>query len=237
MPYRRLPNTDRARLRAMKTALSKSERLLPMDLPYSPNTLQDLRNFVPEFEQAMLMQRDVFERQTSKTQKHQESFRSARLYVSHFIQVLNMAIARGEMKPSTRKLFGLPEDENKLPQLNTEQDVIEWGEKIINGEQSRTAMGEPPITNPNIARVKVHYENFVRLNIQQKGLQDSNSKALARISDLRSKADGIILTLWNEIEEHYSEKLPDTKREKCSEYGISYVFRKYEKMEFANLKL
>ena len=180
MPYRRLPNTDSARLRAMQKALSKSEDVLPMDLPYSAATLQELRYFLPEFNQAIMMQRDVFERQTSKNKQHQESFRKARLYISHFIQVLNFAIARGEMKPDTRKYFDLPSDETKLPQLNTERDVIEWGQKLIDGEQKRLSEGLSPVTNPTIARVKVHYEDFVRLNISQKGLQETTPKLWPR---------------------------------------------------------
>ena len=88
-----------------------------------------------------------------------------------------------------------------------------------------------PVTNPTIARVKVHYEDFVRLNISQKGLQDSNTKALAKISELRGKADSIILNLWNEIEDHFSNNTPTVKREKAAEYGVSYVYRKHEKEE------
>ena len=217
MPYRRLPNTDSARLRAMQKALTKSENMLPMELPYSAVTLQELRYFLPEFKQAIMMQRDVFERQTSKNKQHQECFRKARLYISHFIQVLNFAIARGEMKPDVRKYFNLPADETKLPQLNTERDVIEWGKKLIDGEQKRLSEGMTPVMNPTIAHVKVHYENFVRLNTQQKGLQESNSNALAKISDLRGKADRIILNLWNEIEEHYNNESPSVKREKAAE--------------------
>lgn len=241
MPYRRLPNTDSARLRAMQIALEKSENIMPMDLPYSASTLQELRYFLPEFSQAVMMQRDVFERQTSKNKQHQESFRKARLYISHFIQVLNFAIARGEMKPETRKYFKLPSDETKLPQLNTEKDVIEWGRVIIDGEQQRISEGLSPVTNPTIARVKVHYEDFVRLNISQKGLQNSNSMALAKISELRGKADRIILNIWNEVEEHFNDNPAAIKREKSAEYGVAYVFRKHEKeemeMEKLNLKL
>lgn len=237
MPYRRLPNTDSARLRAMQKALEKSEGLYPMNLPYSASTLQELRYFLPEFEQAIMIQRDVFERQTSKNKQHQESFKKARLYISHFIQVLDFAIARGEMKPETRNYFDLPADETKLPQLNTENDVVVWGKKLIDGEQKRIYEGLTPVTNPTIARVKVHYEDFVRLNISQKGLQDSNAKALAKISDLRGKADRIILNLWNEIEGHFNDNPPALKREKAAEYGVSYVLRKHEKLEAEAEKL
>jgi hypothetical protein len=237
MPYRRLPNTDSARVRAMQRALQKSEGILPFNLPFSAATLQELRYFLPEFKQALILQKDVFERQTQKNKQHQESYRKARLYISHFIQVLNFAIMRGELKPETRKIFQLDEDENKLPQLNTEKDVIDWGKKLIEGEQQRMAQGLTPISNPTIARVKVHYEDFAHLNILQKGLQESNSRALNKISELREKADRIILNLWNEIEDHFAENPPEIKRKQSSDYGVVYVFRKHEKLDFANLKL
>jgi hypothetical protein len=237
MPYRRLPNTDSARVRAMQRALQKSEGILPFNLPFSAATLQELRYFLPEFKQALILQKDVFERQTQKNKQHQESYRKARLYISHFIQVLNFAIMRGELKPETRKVFQLDEDENKLPQLNTEKDVIDWGKKLIDGEQQRMAQGLTPITNPTIARVKVHYEDFARLNILQKGLQESNSRALSKISELREKADRIILNLWNEVEDHFAENPPEVKRKQSSDFGVVYVFRKHEKLDFANLKL
>lgn len=230
MPYRRLPNTDSARLRAMQKALSMTEGVLPMNLPFSTATLQELRFFLPEFNQTMMVQRDAFESQTARTKQHQESFRKARLYISHFIQVLNFAIARGELKPETREYFNLPADETKLPQLNTEQDVITWGKKLIDGEQARIANGLTPITNPTIARVKVHYEDFVRLNISQKGLQKSNAQALAKVSELRGKADNIILNIWNEVEAHFSDCSPVEKREKAAEYGVVYVYRKHERL-------
>lgn len=237
MPYRRLPNTDSARLRAMQKALQKSEGIAPFKLPYSVSTFQELKNFFPEFRQAVTFQKDALDRQNSKSKNHQESLRKARLYISHFIQVLNFAIIRGEMKPETRSLFGLDTEENKLPQLNTEKDIIEWGEKIIAGEQKRLATGQAPITNPTIARVKVHYEDFLRINQSQKLLQESNTKTTLKMALLREKADDLITRLWNEVEASFSELPADEKREMAEKYGLVYVFRKNEKLVFTNLKL
>lgn len=237
MPYRRLPNTDTARVRAMQKALQKSDGLPPFKLPFSVSTHQDLKYFFPEFIQALQYQKEAMERQTQKHKKHQDSFKKARLYISHFIQVLNFAIIRGELKPETRALFSLDEDEKKLPSLNTEKDLIEWGEKLILGEQKRVAEGQAPITNPTIARVKVHYEDFLKIHQSQKHLQETYNKSTQKMNDLREKADGIITRLWNEIEEKYSELPAEEKRESAEQYGLVYVFRKNEKLSFSNLKL
>ena len=61
--------------------------------------------------------------------KFSEHAKKARLYVSHFIQVLNFCIARGEMKPAIRSYYGLEEKSSKVPPLLTEQDLLFWGEK------------------------------------------------------------------------------------------------------------
>ncbi len=237
MPYRRLPNTDTARIRALQQALKKSEGLPPFKLPFSVSIHQEVKYFFPEFLQAIQSQKESMDRQMIKHKKHQESIKKARIYISHFIQVLNFAIMRGEIKPETRALFGLEEDEKKLPQLNSEKDLIEWGEKLIAGEYERVIAGNAPITNPTIARVKVHYEDFLKVHQSQKHLQETYNKSTQKMNELRSKADAIIARLWNEIEEHFSELPADDKREQAEKYGLVYVYRKHEKLSFTNLRL
>ena len=149
--------------------------------------------------------------------------------ISHFIQVVNFAIARGELKSDVRKIYSLAEDSKKLPQLTTENDILKWGKRLIDGEQSRMAMGQTPITNPTIARVKIHYEDFIRVHQNQKHLQDAHNRAVEKTNTLRQKADTIILNIWNEIENSFKELDSEEKRAQAKEYGLVYVFRKNEK--------
>lgn len=237
MPYRRLPNTDSARLRAMEKALKIADNIPPYQLAYSVSTFQKLKYFYPEFHQAIIIQKETLERQTEKSKNHSEYLKKARLYISHFIQVVNFSIIRGELKPDTRKYYKLDEYDKKLPNLNTEPEIAKWGKIIIDGEQQRLAMGQSAITNPTIARVKVHYEEFQRAHKNQKYLQDANNNALKKVAELRTKADSIIVDLWNEIEETYAKLPGEEKRQKATKYGIAYVYRKNEKLAFSNLKL
>lgn len=237
MPYRRLPNTDSARMRAMQKALDIAEKLPPYQLAYSVSTYQELKYFYPEFRQNVEYQKETLERQTDKSKAHQNFQKKARLYISHFIQVLNFAIARGEIKANAREYFGLEEFDSRLPNLNTENEIISWGEKLIAGEQKRLSVGLSPITNPTIARVKVHYEEFLREYKNHKYLQEAHNKAIKKIAPLREKSDSIILKLWNEVENTYADLDADEKRNKAIEYGINYVYRKHEKLSFSNLKL
>jgi len=228
MPYRRLPNTDASRLRALKKASQMGKDLPPFKLAFSQGTFQKVQSFLSQFERAVQDHKRTFNQQLVKNKDYQQVQRKARMYISHFIQVMNMAIARGELTTTTRTYYGIKEDDAKIPALVTEQDVLKWGENILAGEARRTMKGLTPITNPTSAVVKVWYENFREASNSQKTVQKSNSKTIGELNEMRRQADGIILQVWNEVETKFSDLPEDMKRKKAAEYGIAYVFRKNE---------
>lgn len=228
MPYRRLPNTDAARLRALRIAYSIGKELPPFKLAFTQSTLQKIQSFLPSFEKALLECKHAYTKQIEKNKEYLPVLKKAKLYISHFIQVLNMAIARGDLPVSEKHFFGLKENIKKLPSLNSEADVIKWGEKLLLGESLRTRQGRSHITNPTIAVVKVRYENFLDSYKFQKMLQKDHSRAQEKLENLRIKADEIILNIWNEVEQHFRNESEEDRRVKAKDYGLVYVFRKNE---------
>jgi hypothetical protein len=228
MPYRRLPNTDSSRLKALHTALAKGKDLPPFKLAFSQSSLQKIQEFLTGFEQALILKKQDYLKQVEHNKVYQKTIRKVRLYISHFIQVMNMAIARGEISSTTRSFYGLKETDKNLPSLQTEAEIIEWGQNLINGEAKRILKGLSPITNPTSAVVKVRYEQFLDAYNFQKTLQKKNALNHQKLSVLREKANQIILQTWNEVEEYYSDLPENMKREKAKEYGLAYVFRKNE---------
>jgi hypothetical protein len=229
MPYRRLPNTDIARLKALKAALAAGTEIPPFKLAFSQSTLHRLRQFYPSFEQILHQQRTSFSSQSTKSKELNVIARKAKLYISHFYQVLNFAIIRNELPASARKFYGLRENDSKIPNLNNEKDIVFWGEKLIKGEAERIASSGNPITNPTAAVVRVRYEQFLEALRYQKVLQKSTNYATDKISGLRSDADAIILSIWNEVENTFDLLPEENRREKASKYGVTYVFRPYER--------
>lgn len=229
MPYRRLPNTDQARLRALKRALDKGRTVSPVDLAFSQAGLQKVKYFLPLFEQTMIQQQQAFSTQVTRSKDYIDLYRKAKLYISHFIQVVNMAVQRGELPAEMKLYYGLSERSKKVPALNTEADVLKWGERVIKGESERLAKGGNPVTNPTMALLRVRYEKFLDAYRKQKTLQEINNRALNKVSDLRSEADEIILNIWNEIEDHFRNLGSRERREKAMAYGLVYVYRKGEK--------
>lgn len=236
MPYRRLPNTDRTRVKALKLAYNKGKSIPPFQLAYSQVTFAKVELFINSFESTIAHYKSAYDIKVERGKEYIRLAKRAKLYVSHFIQVLNMAIARGELLPAIREIYGMNVDERRTPSLNTEAELIAWGRKIIDGETKRLQKGQTPISNPTIALVKVQYEQFVEAYNYQKILQQNTQRLLQELNGLRARADNIILDIWNEVEEHYA-KLPDVERRKrAKEYGVTYVFRKNELKELGGIQ-
>ncbi len=232
MPYRRLPNTDQARIRALKAAVEKGETDQPMQDRVIPlQTLIEARNFLTKFEAAQIFYTQCYEIQARGGKKHQKDTQMARLYISHFIQVLNFSILRKEIKEEHRLFYGLSVP-NVVPDLLSDSAISEWGKKLIEGEHLRLAHGGTPIYNPTIARVKMHYDRFCESYTQQKNYQTATNRSLEELSSMRKRADELILDIWNRVEEKFSViPIPKERLALCREYGVIYYYRSGEKRE------
>lgn len=228
MPYRRLPNTDNARIKALNQAFQKGTELPPFKLAFSQSMFQQLRSVLPAFENAISEHRNAMTLHAEKNKDYHLRLKKAKLYISHFIQVVDMAIARGELSPDIRNNYGLDVDERKLPNLNTEEEILSCGQLLIEGERERKIKGNSPITNPTIALVQVHFDKFMDAYNHQKSLKKRTNLAHANLEELRSRIDEIIQETWNEIEETFKDLPEEIRREKASDYGVVYVFRKNE---------
>ena len=235
MPYRRLPNTDVARLKALKQAYQKGKELPPFKLAFSQSTFTKLQAFLPNFDAVIRLYKNTCAFTVTKSKEYPTLYKKAKLYVSHFIQVMNMAIARGELHSNIRTFYGLDEFDGKVPEMSTEVELIKWGEQVIAGETERLRKGMTPISNPTIAVVKVRFEQFMDAYHSKKITQKNNIRILNDVVGLRTQADEIILNVWNEVEKHYANLPDDSMRENAAEYGVSYVFRRNELQQLTTL--
>lgn len=229
MPYRRLPNTDQARLTALQTAVQRASEADFTEQVLNYHTLAEAQTFLMQFEGVMRQYHANFTDRVNTNKQYRHIVQNARMYISHFIQVLNLAVIRGEIKRSQKELYKLDPETNILPDLSSEEDLLVWGQNIIEGEQQRTSMGGFPIYNPAINKVKVHYDIFKEQQYTQQLHQKSDSRVTENMMDLRTKADAIILNMWNEIENYYKQELPYARMRKCQNYGVIYYYRNGEK--------
>lgn len=228
MPYRRLPNTDQARLRAINTAILMGQKKVVEELAFSVGTLNRLRAFFPVFETNLIHHKLARSQQDKNSRSYLETAKKARIYISHFIQILNFSIQRGDMKADARNYYGMVGDK-KSPSLILESELLEWGKKMIEGEHQRVLHGGNPLYNPSIAVVKVKFDQFVDAYHFQKTLQSNTVRWTQKVAGMRAEADEIILDIWNEAEEYYASYPEEIKRDRAAEYGVVYVFRPHEK--------
>jgi len=228
MPYRRLPNTDTARIKAMRIALEKGKEVPPHKLAFSSKTLVRLQRNLPQFELNIKLYRQSLASQNKKNKDYNDILKKARIYLTHFIRVMNMAVVRGDLPLETRVYYGLEINESTVPYLNTENELLSWGRRIIDGEEFRIRKCGNPINNPTIAVVKVRFENYVEALNYHNALVKKTFDYADKNNLLRKEADEIILQLWNEIEATNIGLPEEIRKNLNEEYGLVYFYRKSE---------
>ena len=225
MPYRRLPKTDQARLHALQKAIRQAENAAFNDLAINYKTRTEAQRLLMQYENQVAQYHANFDSKVSANRQYRHRVRNARMYISHFIQVLNLAVIRGEIKRSQKELYKLNPKSNALPDLTTEEGLMEWGQNIIDGENQRIAAGGFAIYNPTINKVKVHYEMFKEDYTNHQLHKKTHSRVFEDTETLRKQADTIILSIWDQVEAFYKDELPYAKLQKCQAYGMIYYYR------------
>jgi len=228
MPYRRLPNTDTARIKAMRIALEKGKEIPPHKLAFSSKTLVRLQNNLPKFELNIKLYRQSLASQNKKNKDYNDILKKAKIYLTHFIRVMNMAVVRGDLPLETRVYYGLEINESTVPSLNTENELLSYGRRVIDGEEFRIRKCGNPINNPTIAIVKVRFENFVEALNYHTALVKKTFDYSEKNNLLRKEADEIIFHLWNEIEATNIGQAEEIRKNLNEDYGLVYFYRKSE---------
>jgi len=228
MPYRRLPNTDNARIKALKTAIEKNNSLFGEGVVNL--NIRKVETMLRNFENAQKLYKESLETQAVANRKFQKLVKNARLYISHFIQVLNFSVIRNEIKKDLKQLYSLDPENFTVPDLSSNDSILYWGEKIIKGEQARLSQGGgAPIYNPTIARVNVAFSQFKDAYFAQKTYQNTTTRQLDILSEQREDIDEVLIVLWNQIESAFASLSNKERIDRCKEYGVVYYLRKEEK--------
>jgi hypothetical protein len=231
MPYRRLPTTDKARLRALESALHKVNEISTKNIPFAKHSMEELQNVKSEFENTLRHYELNIKQQAEYNKKYKQVNETARLYLSHFIQVLLFAMERGEINGGIKYYGTLRDFEGRIPQLNTEKEILEWGKIIVDGEQKRVREGGSAIYSPSIALVKFKLEEFNDAAIFQKNLKRNTLRTFEKMQILRKTTNEFIAQLWTDIESHLEQEATtsEQKRALAKEFGIVYVLRRKER--------
>lgn len=225
MAYHGLPNTDTARIKALRSAVEKAIDTDFRELSFSTGTLDEAKSVLVHFEHLTTR----YQQLCDIGQSFAKTTKNARMYISHFIQVLYMCVLRAEIKEELLALYGLEGNNKVIPDLTSNEQLLEWGEKIIQGEYQRIAHNGVPIYNPSIAKVNVIFTLFKEGYQTQKLHQKATACAYQEVTTYRKKVDKIIFDIWEEVEKHNIGLSSERQIAQNSEYGIVY----YKKGEIA----
>ena len=145
MPYRRLPQTDNTRIQALQKAIEMEGYRENGELVLSYQSTQIAQQFLSKFQQAYSISQQYKDISKKSNRTYHKEMQTARLYLSHFITVMNLAIQRGELRKDIKVPYGLDPENLNVPDLSTEALIQEWGERVINAEEERTRNGGVPI--------------------------------------------------------------------------------------------
>ena len=191
-------------------------------------TLSRARSAVEKFERLSLKYQQTLDTQVKANIAFQSKAKNARMYISHFIQVLYMSVMRAEIKPEHLELYGLQDANLIVPDLSSNEQLLQWGQRIIAGENKRVARGGVPIYNPGIAKVNVMYVLFKEGYQTQQIHQKATARTLDDVAGYRSEVDSVIFDIWEEVERFNAEQPANERLDKNREYGLIYYYRKGE---------
>lgn len=225
MPYRRLPNTDQARLQALRHAVERAKEADFMEQVMPYKTTNEAQRFLSLFETQLTRHQENYQTKVTNNKHYRHIVANARMYISHFIQVLNLAVIRGDIRKEQKALYHLDIHNHVLPDLTTNESLLLWGQYIIDGETERVKQGGFPIYNPTISKVKVHYDIFKEKQVMQEQHKSNTNRTYESMEVLRVEADKLILEIWNIVEEHYKDLPPYERLCACKNYGLIYYYR------------
>jgi len=224
MPRRRLPRTNDERNAALTRAKErKDDTVDPTLIPYTSATITKLDLAQPQYVLKLGKVAAALSQQADSTAKVTEWRTLASYFVADMLEAMQRAVRRKTFVPSDRAYYQLPVGEAQTPRLRTDAEVLEWGQKTLQGEADRVAAGGAPITFPSAAEVQTAFNDFKQGNLQQAALKTVYDTAQQVVQEANPDVDKLILKLWNETETFFDEGDKASMRRKAREWGVVYV--------------
>ena len=227
MPYRALPTTDATRIAAFD-ALLKQAALVPVaERPYPIALHTQLETLAPQFKLEAQQAGTALSTQSAATSEATLDFLALQTSVSHYFQVLNLAVARGVIPRDARAHYQLDVSSAVLPDLITQADVTLWASRIAEGEAARLAANPAavPMAMPSAAEVAAAAAKYATSSAAQSTAKSAYDAEQEQVAALRPAVDKLIRDLWDYIEFAYREDPGPSKRRKARLWGITYVTR------------
>jgi len=217
-----LPDSTDGRKTALDKGKTKNDNLPPLVVILTPATKTRLNAIQPLFDGAVLALMTALANSTNATALKNAAQALAKMWISHYYQALNNAIDREVYPPSVRAYYGLDVNSGAVPEMNTEDAVKQWGERVSSGETALAAGGYGAIPFPSEPEVRAKVNDYKTKLTTQSSMMDITDQKQEAITALNDEADKVIKKVADEVETYYNEETTESMRGNAVEWGVVY---------------
>ena len=233
MAFRYLPNSLPTVSRALQAARDEWQRTpLPADRALSAEQWTQLDPAVPGNLLHRLLAGEAavataLAAQVPLTEQTSRTGRQLAQLVSHFHQVLGLAIARGRLAASARRYYHRDETATTIPDLSDYPAIEEAALAIVAGEAERqTAEGAAfvPMAMPAAAEVAAALAQFRPERQRSDAAQAQTARAREQLRGQYPAALALAVDVWDTVEFFYRhDRVAASRRAKCARWGVVYL--------------
>lgn len=217
------PTTVEGILSGLRNAWNMSETIADKNkLAFTKQFYDLLVIFLPNFIRETDEAANALSLQVTETAAKFTAFDRAAMFISHFYQGLNNAIARGLILPGERAKYKLDVNDSSIPPLKAENDLQTWAENMKNGEALRVAAGGTPMAWPTAAEAYAEFERYLALKQTQSTLMVNVIKEKKDVNLLLEEGRTLLMEIWNDVLNYYRREEPGTMRTLASKWGVEY---------------
>jgi len=211
---------------SFKRALTKLHRNIldtpPDENPLSKSVLDREKENFPLFNAAYTEYAKTFALQTEASAAEDIAQGKTHKLISQFIQVLNFGVTRGIFKASDRRYYQLSVDNPSVPSMGKEEEVIQWADNLITGEQLRIDAGGKPMINPAIEKISDALAEFVEATNKQRLAKRVFNAKQRILAAMLPALDELVRDAWDELNFFYRKLEPSAKRRELRTWGVVY---------------
>ncbi len=216
------PNSSPTRLQVLTVAKEKKDSVDPSENILSAGTTTRLDDIYPIFVAALNKVATRKGESTEATDFKTESGKELRLYISHFLQVFNLAVVRKVYPPSARAFFGLDVSTGNLPDIASDTNAELAATAIATGALDLASHAMPPMVNPTAEEVATRLNAFKGAYAKHSNKAQELDAAQEAVDALTPEVDKVIKKIYDEAETHYNEEEPESMRADCKWWGVIY---------------
>ena len=146
------------------------------------------------------------------------------MWISHFFQVLQMWNKRELHDEGICKFYSTNMQTKPSTTMKSDDDVLLWCARVLEGEKKRVDSGGAPMQNPSAAAFDPIYQQFRRQLQQVQKKKVNMDQAEEAVNKLRLQVDQLITDAIAEMEYILRRESAASQRRKMRRYGVRYSF-------------